>query len=229
MFRTQGGDFGFPYHNPQSEVEKNRELSRQLFQHDKWPKATRKFQWLLDKFNPPDWGLTRGIIYYTDNELAKNIAKPCREAIIKASKDKNIPITTAALHRKLDFGVKNIYFPSLKRSYLSMFKQILGALENSSADIIFFCEADVLYHPTHFDFIPPEKDTFYFKSNSYAFQKLVLHHGLSITKIMDEFNKRTNLLIAMYKKGIFDFKEVKEVINEYYKDPKIVLKNFGII
>jgi len=165
MFRTQGGDFGFPYHNPQSEVEKNRELSRQLFQHDKWPKATRKFQWLLDKFNPPDWGLTRGIIYYTDNELAKNIAKPCREAIIKASKDKNIPITTAALHRKLDFGVKNIYFPSLKRSYLSMFKQILGALENSSADIIFFCEADVLYHPTHFDFIPPEKDTFYFNQS----------------------------------------------------------------
>ena len=75
----------------------------------------------------------------------------------------------------------------------------------------------------------PQKDTFYFKSNSYAFQKLVLHHGLSITKIMDEFNKRTNLLIAMYKKGIFDFKEVKEVINEYYKDPKAVLAKFGLI
>ena len=75
----------------------------------------------------------------------------------------------------------------------------------------------------------PQKDTFYFKSNSYAFQKLVLHHGLNIAKIMEEFSRRTNILIAMYKKGIFDFKEVKEVISEYYKDPKAILAKFGLI
>ena len=97
--------------------------------------------------------------------MEEKIAKPCRDAIIKIGKDKNIPITTAALHKRLTFGVKNVYFPSLKRSYISMFKQILGALENSNSDIIFFTEADVLYHPSHFDFTPEDKETFYYNQN----------------------------------------------------------------
>jgi hypothetical protein len=46
-----------------------------------------------------------------------------------------------------------------------MFKEILGALENCPHDIIFFCEHDVLYHPSHFDFVPQEKDVFYFNNN----------------------------------------------------------------
>lgn len=46
-----------------------------------------------------------------------------------------------------------------------MFKQILAALEASKADIIYFCEADVLYHPSHFDFTPPERDVFYYNEN----------------------------------------------------------------
>lgn len=165
MFRTQGGDFSFPYHNPQSKVNENRELSRELFQKNKWPKAIHDFQWLLDKFNPPDWAETKGIIYYTDGELDMKIAQPCRDAIIKIAKDKKMNITTAALHKRLDFGVKNIVFPSLKRSFYAMFKQIMAALENSHDDIIFFCEADVLYHQSHFDFTPEDKDTFYYNRN----------------------------------------------------------------
>lgn len=46
-----------------------------------------------------------------------------------------------------------------------MFKQILAALEHSKAEIIIFCEHDVLYHPTHFDFTPPDKDRFYYNVN----------------------------------------------------------------
>src|SRR3990167_10008458 len=82
MFRTRGGDFGFPYSNPQDKVNENRELSRELFQRDKWPLATRKFQWLLDKFNPPDWGLSKGMVYYTDNQLDEKIAKPVRDRLL---------------------------------------------------------------------------------------------------------------------------------------------------
>jgi glycosyltransferase involved in cell wall biosynthesis len=160
MFRTQGGDFGFPYENPFGKVNENRELSRQLFQHDGWPKAIRKFQWILDHFNPPDWGITKGIIFYTDSELDEKIAKPVREQLLKSK----LPITSSSLKR-LSFGVKNVYFPSLKRSRLTMFKEILGALENCPHDIIFFAEHDVLYHPSHFDFVPQEKDVFYFNNN----------------------------------------------------------------
>jgi hypothetical protein len=165
MFRTQGGDFSFPYHQPQSEVNENRELSRKLFQHDGWPKATKKFQWLIDKFQPPEWTTRKGMIYYTDNQLDEKIAKPCREQLIKISQDKHIDIITASLKKRLNFGVNNILFPTAERSPVTMFKQIMSALEHSSSDIIFFTEHDVLYHPSHFDFTPPDKDTFYYNQN----------------------------------------------------------------
>jgi hypothetical protein len=167
MFRTQGGDFSFPYHNPQSKVVENRELSKHLFRDDNWPKATRKFQWLIDKFGPPGWetnGTTKGAIFYTDSELDLKIAKIVQDQLIKVRKDKGIPIVTASL-RGLKFGDKNIRFPSLKRSRLTMFKEILGTLENSSADIIFWLEHDVVYSPSHFEFMPSEKDVFYFNNN----------------------------------------------------------------
>lgn len=165
MFRTKGGDFGFPYPNPQDKVNANRELSRQLFQKDGWPQAVHKFQWLLDKFTPPDWtDNDKGIIYYTTNSLDEKIAKPVRDMLQNISNDKKIPIVSSSL-KKMDFGVKNVRFPSLKKGYLTMFKQIIGALENSSADIVFFTEHDVLYHPTHFEFMPPDKQTFYYNQN----------------------------------------------------------------
>ena len=164
MFRTRGGDFGFPYSQPQDKVNENRELSRELFQKDKWPKAVRKFQWILDKFNPPDWGITKGAIFYTDNQLDEKIAKPVRDKLLEISQKKKINIVSSSF-KKMDFGVKNVRFPSLKRGYYAMYKQILGALENSKDEIIFFTEHDVLYHPSHFDFEPSDKETFYYNQN----------------------------------------------------------------
>jgi hypothetical protein len=176
MFRTRGGDFGFPYSNPQDKVNQNRELSRELFQRDKWPKATYKFQWLLDKFNPPDWGITKGIIYYTDNQLDEKIAKPVREQLSKISQEKKMELVCSSL-KKMDFGTKQVRFPTMKRGYLTMFKQILGALEKSSSDIIFFAEHDVLYHSSHFDFNPSDENTFYYNQNVW-FLRMPDGHGL---------------------------------------------------
>lgn len=54
MFRTQGGDFGFPYPNPG--IEKAREYSRQLWLEGKWEKAKHPLGWLIEKFGPvPGW------------------------------------------------------------------------------------------------------------------------------------------------------------------------------
>jgi len=56
LFRTAGGDFGFPYENPQSKINENRELSKELFFNNKWPKQKLPSYWLLEKFWPvPDW------------------------------------------------------------------------------------------------------------------------------------------------------------------------------
>lgn len=55
MFRTQGGDFGFPYENDQSKIDENRSLSKELFMNNKWPKTIHPFEWLIEKFSPPEW------------------------------------------------------------------------------------------------------------------------------------------------------------------------------
>jgi hypothetical protein len=54
LFRTQGGDFGFPYPNPG--IEKARLYSRKLWLENKWDKAIHPLSWLVEKFAPvPDW------------------------------------------------------------------------------------------------------------------------------------------------------------------------------
>lgn len=56
LFRTQGGDFGFPYPQSGHQVEQARAYSRNLWLNDRWDKAIHPLQWLIDKFAPiPDW------------------------------------------------------------------------------------------------------------------------------------------------------------------------------
>lgn len=102
--------------------------------------------------------VSKGIIYYTDSRLPDNIAEPVRAQLETIG----LPIVSSSL-RALDFG-KNIVAPG-PRGYLSMFQQILACLEASDADVIYFCEHDVLYPKEHFDFIPPTKDRFYYDLN----------------------------------------------------------------
>lgn len=54
MFRTQGGDFSFPYPNPG--VRQARRHSQELWRQGKWSKAKYPLSWLLDRFWPvPGW------------------------------------------------------------------------------------------------------------------------------------------------------------------------------
>jgi glycosyltransferase involved in cell wall biosynthesis len=56
MFRTQGGDFGFPYENPGKKVEAAKSYARDLFFNNKWPKQVHRLSWLVEKFWPiPGW------------------------------------------------------------------------------------------------------------------------------------------------------------------------------
>jgi len=49
-----------------------------------------------------------------------------------------------------------------------MYKQILRGLQEAETDIIFMIEHDLLYHPSHFDFTPERKDTYYYDRNLWA-------------------------------------------------------------
>ncbi len=56
MFRTQGGDFGFPFPMSGKAVDHARKYSKDLFLNDTWPQAKYPLKWLIDKFAPvPDW------------------------------------------------------------------------------------------------------------------------------------------------------------------------------
>jgi len=175
MFRTQGGDFGFPYPQSGRQVERARQCSRDILLNDKYPQAIHSFRWLIEKFNPPDWEdylkekpvkkdeLTKEIIYYTDNQAPIKISHACQKQLNKISKEKNIPIISVSLKAMPHFG-KNIRLKE-KRGILTMFRQILAGLEASTADIIYFAEHDCYYNLTAFDFIPPKKDVFYYNLN----------------------------------------------------------------
>ncbi len=56
MFRTQGGDFSFPYPMKGSDQDKARKHSRRLWLDNKWPKQKYPLSWMVKKFWPvPGW------------------------------------------------------------------------------------------------------------------------------------------------------------------------------
>jgi len=74
----------------------------------------------------------------------------------------------------------------------------------------------------------PKDDRFYFKKSSKVFEKISRRNGLTLEEIEIMFLKRVKLLYELYKRKIFDFKKVQEIINEYNKRPQKVLEDYGI-
>ncbi len=206
MFRTQGGDFGFPYPMSGRDQEKAKNYAKNLFFNNQWPLQKHPFSWLVEKFWPvkgwteqdlanlkantfsfpefttkpdeaeptediSDNGVvysatpTKGIVFYTDNQLKLKIAHAVQRQLRHISQDSGIPIVSVSLKPMPHFGTKNIHLKHLTRSYLAMFEQILAGLEASTAEVIYFCEHDCIYHPSHFEFTPPKKDIFYYDHN----------------------------------------------------------------
>lgn len=166
MFRTQGGDFTFPYPQSERRIEEARQYSRDLWFNNKFEKQIHPLSWLIEKFAPvPGWTeeipdkARKGIIYYTDNQLPTKLAHKVQDQL----KSIELPITSASL-KKMDKMGTNVVVDGV-RGYETYFKQILAALEASTSEIVFFCEHDNLMHSSHFDFTPPRKDRFYYDQN----------------------------------------------------------------
>jgi len=101
----------------------------------------------------------KGCIYYTDG---RQLDPPIYQIVQDCIKESGLPITSVSL-RPMDFG-RNFVLDR-GRSMYTMVLQIIKALEESKEDNVFFCEHDVLYHKTHFDFTPPRDDTYYYNTN----------------------------------------------------------------
>jgi hypothetical protein len=216
MFRTQGGDFSFPYELRGRDVDKARKHSQNLWRGNKWSGQVRPLSWLVEHFWPvPGWssevfealraeGLAfdqgrvaplrsdnpvsassapapseteptnfvgrmiaqhaggKGAVYYTDNRGDEKILRACREQLRIAVG--RYPITSVSLEPIVNWVPNEIVLP-LERGYLTMAKQILAGVEAVDADIVFFTEHDVLYHPSHFEFTPTKHDRVYYNQN----------------------------------------------------------------
>ena len=74
----------------------------------------------------------------------------------------------------------------------------------------------------------PSDDSFYFKKNSKVFEKISRRYGINVMDIENEFRIRTRLIYELYRRKISGFKRIQQIVNEYYKRPMEVLKEFGI-
>jgi hypothetical protein len=203
MFRTQGGDFGFPYPQSGKQVGRAREYSRDLWMNNKWDKAVHPLSWLLEKFAPvPDWTPVEperswGVVYYTDNNLDPEIMLKCQRQLKRSIG--NHPLVSVSL-KPIDFG-DNICM-DLEAGPVAMFKQILAGVERLKTDYIFFAEHDVLYNSTHFDFFPVQENIFYYNENVWKV-RMSDGHGLHYDcQQLSGLCAERDLLLTHYRKRI---------------------------
>lgn len=74
----------------------------------------------------------------------------------------------------------------------------------------------------------PASDKFFYRSQSKVLEEISKQNGIPLEKLYNEFNTRAKLLMMMYKNKIFGFKEVQDIINQYYKNPDKILTKYGI-
>jgi type IV secretory pathway ATPase VirB11/archaellum biosynthesis ATPase len=74
----------------------------------------------------------------------------------------------------------------------------------------------------------PAEDKFYFKKDSKVFEKIAEKYGTPVEELWKEWEKRKSLLEEMANKKMFSFEQFQKDINDYYKNPEVVLKKYGI-
>jgi len=189
LFRTQPG-FGWPYEMSGKQVAYAKKYSRDLWFNNKWPTQTRPLSWLLEKFSPvPGWHepanaadlayVTQkgqsfaapavkaptvlpsvGVVYYTNNQLDPAIFNACQHQLQRnLNGNKLVSVSMVPMA----FG-ENVVVPGVSGP-LQMFRQILAGLEKLDTDYACLCEHDVLYDCSHFTFIPPRRDTYYYNTH----------------------------------------------------------------
>jgi len=71
MFRTQGGDFGFPWPHSGRQVQQTRQLSRDIFFNNRYEKQIRPLFWLIERFSPVPYWTPDDPVYQKVKEAAK--------------------------------------------------------------------------------------------------------------------------------------------------------------
>lgn len=159
------GDIGFPYPISGNQIDRVRRYSTDLWVNDKWVGQKRKFQWLMDKFNPPT-NTTQSdltVIYLTMNKLPKK----WQEFQLKHLKNAIEGYSVISVSREpMKFGVNLIDVET--PSYWNIYMQILRACKIATTPYIAIAEDDVLYTSEHFSNFRPPMDAVSFDRSRWS-------------------------------------------------------------
>ena len=150
-------------------------------------------------------GMYKCCFYYTCNTHSLDIEMACRTQLAAAVGTKAELVSVS--REPIEFGIWNEVVKE-PRGPLTMHKQILTGLKRIKSDIVFLCESDVLYHPSHFDFEPEWDDTFYYNTNVW---KLRYPDGHAIwTDDLQQVSgccADRNLLLEFYQRRVIEIEQ----------------------
>jgi hypothetical protein len=104
------------------------------------------------------------ILYYTSNKENPEFEKKIQENLLRVCGD--LPIVSVS-HKPIDLG-KNICVGDVGVSGFNMFRQVLIGCEEATTKFIISAEADCLYPPDYFKFVPERDDVPYRNTNLYV-------------------------------------------------------------
>lgn len=104
------------------------------------------------------------IIYYTSNREDPKFEKRIQENLLKVSG--GLPIVSVS-HKPIDLG-RNLCVGDVGASGFNMFRQVQIACEAAKSEFVISAEADCLYPPDYFQFVPPKDNVCYRTHNLYV-------------------------------------------------------------
>lgn len=104
------------------------------------------------------------IIYYSSNREKPEFEQRIKDQILKVSA--GLPIISVT-QKPIDFG-KNIVVGDVGASGFNMFRQVQIACREAKTRFVLSAEADCVYPPDYFQFVPPRVDICYRNKNLYV-------------------------------------------------------------
>ena len=203
-FRAGEGGFPYPMNGRKVAHAHNFTFNNYYFKDDAFEHQVRPFSWLIKKFAPVhQWeayladGYTapRVIVYYTDSQLDEKLATQVRKQIKKCAG--LIPIVSVSQKPLKHFGT-NICVGEKPQTYQSVYEQMLeGVKASAPGSIIYLCEHDVFYHPSHFAFLPKDAEHAYFNTNRY-------HYALGMSSFLPGAGKTCQSQCVAYRELLID-------------------------
>ena len=140
--------------------------------------------------------MDKQIVYYTDNLVDQKIANVVRYCL----RQTGLPIVYVSLGEPIGFSTNLTIYR--ERGVLTMFRQIYYGLMKCELDIVFLAEHDILYHPSHFEFTPPDDGKIYYNTNVWQLRSLDGHAVFYTAKRVSQLCGYREVLLKHYRKRV---------------------------